>query len=233
MTLYLLKILKYTNKIAFIAVLFSLIAVLKTSEGFSQISSKTNLEIFESDISSGIEKVILYPEINRDQKFIFLIISENRNKNRNKEEKKFFEQVLRKTADKNNISYSFAKDEKMEAPDSVYNRLTIKINRLNTYYPGFIKNGFLGEKTMKRRIISEMEIIIKNNSSSILAEENLNSNFFDEIFFEDYSRYESPEYKFTQSTPPGLSLVESIIFPAAVITASAVAALLFFSIRSK
>lgn len=121
----------------------------------------------------------------------------------------------------------------MEAPDSVYNRLAIQVIRLKAEYPVFIKNGFLGEKTMKRRIISDLAISIKNNSSSILAEENLNSKFEDEIFFEDYSRYESPEYRFTQSIPPGLSLLESIIFPAAVITASAVAAILFFAVRSK
>lgn len=228
MTIFRLKILKFFKIFTFLTVLFNIIIFLPV-QSISQVSSKTNLEIFESEISSGIEKVFLFPEINRDLKFVFFVKSEKNIK----DEKKYTEQVLRKTADKNNIRYSFAKDEKMEAPDSVYNRFIVNVNSLKSEYPVFIKNGFLGEKTMKRRIISELAISISNNNSSILAEENLNSKFEDEIFFEDYSRYESTEYKFTQSTPPGLSLLESIIFPAAVITVSAIAAVLFFSIRSK
>lgn len=228
LTIFKKKILRFFRNFKFFLVLFHIFALIQF-ESISQISSKTNLEIFDSEISAGIEKILLYPEINREQKFVFYV-STSKN---NKEEKKYTEQVLRKTADKNNIRYSFAKDEKMEAPDSVYNRLAIQVIRLKAEYPVFIKNGFLGEKTMKRRIISDLAISIKNNSSSILAEENLNSKFEDEIFFEDYSRYESPEYRFTQSIPPGLSLLESIIFPAAVITASAVAAILFFAVRSK
>lgn len=224
-----LKILKFFENLTFIFALFYIITALLTQQGICQLNSKTNLEIFDSEISAGIEKILLYPEINRDLKFVFFVSSAGKNK----EEKKYIEQLLRKTADKNSIRYAFAKDENMEAPDSIYNRLTIDINTLKTEYPVFVKNGFLGEKTMKRRINYKLHVFIKNNSSSILVDEHVSSKFEDEIFYEDYERYENPDYKFTQSTPPGLSLLESIIFPAAVITASAVAAVLFFSIRSK
>jgi hypothetical protein len=143
------------------------------------------------------------------------------------------EKVIRSTAEKNKIKFSFAKDEKLDSPDSAYVKFRITVEKLHTDYTKFVKNGFLGEKTMKRVITSAFNVNAGDNFEKVIFNDGINTEFDDEIPYDDYTRYESPEYKFTQSIPPNVSLLESIIFPAAVVTVSAIAAILFFTIRSK
>ena len=196
---------------------------------YAQDLRKTNLEIFEQEISGELDKFFFLPQIERDNKFVFFVSS---NKN-NKEEKKFIESLIRKNAEKNDLKYAFAKDENMDAPDSIYNKCGIRINKLKAEYTKLIKNGFLGEKTMQRRITSDLDINISDSRGTILVNDEIRTNYEDEIPYNDYSVYQSSEYVFTQAIPPNISFFETIIFPAAVITLSAVAAILFFTIRSK
>lgn len=195
----------------------------------SQNQPESNLGVFEQQISGELEKFFYYPEINRDVKFVYWVKSETKNK----EEKKFLENTLKKISEKNKLKFSIAKDENMLSPDSSYYRFTVDVIKLSTVYTGFIKNKFLGSKSMERSISSKLEVKIKSSADVIVISDEVNTKYSGEIPYEDYSRLETPEYKFTQSTPPDISLLESIFFPAAVITLSAVAAVLFFTIRSK
>ena len=86
---------------------------------------------------------------------------------------------------------------------------------------------------MERRITSELGIEISSNTGTMIVNDNINTSYTDEIPYDGYEKFESAEYGFTKSFPPDISFIESIIFPAAVITASAIAAILFFTIRSK
>ena len=195
----------------------------------AQNTTGSNLEIFEQEISGELEKFFYYPEINREVKFVYWVQSVSKNK----EEKKFLENTLKKLSDKNKIKYSIAKDENMLSPDSSYYRFTVDVIKLHTEYTRFIKNKFLGSKSMERSISSKLEVKIKSSVDVIVINEAVSTGFSGEIPYDNYTLYESAEYKFTQSTPPDISFLESIFFPAAVITLSAVAAVLFFSIRSK
>ena len=196
---------------------------------FAQTNIKSNLEVFEQEISGELEKFFFMPGINRDVKFVFRVSSPKKSK----EDKKFIESVVKKTADRNKLKYSIAKDEVMDSPDTVYNKCAITVNKLYTEYTKLIKNGFLGEKSMQREITSSLDVNISSNNGEVLVSDEIKTKYDDEIPYDDYTQFESAEYKFTQSTQPDISLLESIFFPVAVVSLSAVAAILFFSIRSK
>jgi len=214
-------------------VLLPALLILAVSAFPTQLSAqqqlKTNLELFEQEISAELDKVFYLPEVNRELKFVFWVSSAKKSK----EDKKFIEQLVRKSADKNKLKYSFAKNDSINAPDTAYIKFSITVDKLNTVYTKLIKNGFLGEKSMQREITSAMRLKVSDNSEKVLFDEDIKTKFDDEIPYDDYTRFESGEYRFTQSTPPDISFLESIIFPAAVVTVSAIAAVLFFTIRSK
>jgi hypothetical protein len=194
-----------------------------------QTPKKTNLEVLEQDISGELEKFLYYPDLNRDIQFVFYVTSVSKDKN----EKKFIESVIKKTADKNRLKISFSKDEQMLSSDSVYNKVNIGIVKLKTDYTKFVKNQFLGDKSMQRVVTSELSVEITTNSNTLSVKDSILTGYKDEIPYENFEEFESGEYHFTQSIPPGISWLETIIFPAVIITVSAVAAILFFTIRSK
>ncbi len=204
-------------------------AVLYSAGIYAQNNIKSNLEVFEQEISGELEKFFFLPGVNREVKFVFWVNSPKKSK----EDKKFIESVVKKTAERNKLKYSIAKDEVMDSPDTVYNKCAVTVNKLYTEYPKLIKNGFLGEKTMQREITSSLDVNISSNNGEVLVSDEIKTKYDDEIPYDDYTQFESSEYRFTQSTQPDVSLLESIIFPVAVVTISAVAAILFFSIRSK
>lgn len=208
---------------------FLLLTAVSYQPVLSQNQSESNLGVFEQQVSGELEKFFYYPEISRDVKFVYWVSSASKNK----EEKKFLESTLKKLSEKNKIKYSIAKDENMLSPDSSYYRFTVDVIKLHTDYTKFIKNKFLGSKSMERLITSKLSVKIKSSADVMILSDEVNTSFSGEIPYDNYTQYESAEYKFTQSTPPDISFLESIIFPAAVITLSAVAAVLFFTIRSK
>lgn len=220
----------FLRKFTVFLYLASILAAVLYPQGVqAQSNIKSNLEVFEQEISGELEKFFFLPGVNRDVKFVFWVSSPKKSK----EDKKFIESVLKKTAERNKLKYSIAKDEVMDSPDSVYNKCAVTVNKLYTDYTKLIKNGFLGEKSMQREITSSLGINISLNNGEVQVEDEIKTKYDDEIPYDDYTQFESSEYKFTQSTQPDISLLESIIFPAAVVTLSAVAAILFFSIRSK
>lgn len=208
---------------------FLLFAVILTTGLMAQSQIKSNLVVFEQEISGELDKFFFFPQIERERKFVFWVSSVKKNK----EEKKFIESVIKKSAEKNKLKIAFAQNENMDSPDSIYNKCRITIEKLNTDYTKLIKNGFLGYKSMQRRVTSELDIEISGNTGNMLVNDVIKTDYEDEIPYDDYNVYESSEYKFTQSVPPNISFLESILFPAAVVTLSAVAAILFFTIRTK
>jgi hypothetical protein len=194
-----------------------------------QTSKRTNLEVLERDISGELEKFFFYPDVNRDIQFVFHVTSARNDKN----EKKFIESVIRKTADKDKLKISFSKDEQMLSADSVYNRVGIGIVNLSTDYPRLTENQFLGDKSIERVVASELTVDISTNRDVSLVKDTILTGYKDEIPYENYEEFQSSEYLFTQALPPGISRFETIVFPVAIITVSAIAAILFFIIRSK
>ncbi len=204
-------------------------AAILNIQASAQNTPKSNLEVLEQDISGELERFLYYPSVNRSLPFIFRISSLKNNK----EEKKFIQNLVKKTASSEKLNISFVTGDESATGDSAYNFCRIDVKKLGTVYTKLLKNKFLGEKTMERRITSELGIEISSNTGTMIVNDNINTLYTDEIPYDGYEKFESAEYGFTKSFPPDISFIESIIFPAAVITASAVAAILFFTIRSK
>lgn len=211
---------------------FTVLIVLLTLGGnlcLAQESKKTNLEILEQNISAELDKFFFYPDINRNLQFVFLVESVKKDKS----EKKFIESVIKKSADKNKIRLSFSKDDEMSSADSVFYKAKVNIEKLNTLYPRFGRNTFLGEKSLVREISSGLKVEIKLNNGTVAVSDNISTVFKGDIPYDDYAQYESEEFRFTQSSPPDISFLESIIFPAAIVAVSIAATVLFFTVRSK
>lgn len=191
--------------------------------------NRTNLEVLEQEITSELDKIFFYPDINREKQFVFYITQVSKDKN----EKKFVESVIKKSAGKHKIHVSFSKNDSMLSTDTFYYKAKINILKLKSTYPKLGKNGFLGEKTMIRDIVSDMEIDIKPNAGETVVSENIQTSYKGQIPYDDYERFQTEDYLFTQSMPPNISFIESIIFPVLIVTVSAIATVLFFTIRSK
>lgn len=218
------------------AILFSAIAFLffVNDSVFSQGNNsapdnRTNLDILEQEITGELDKIFFYPDINREKQFVFYLTQVSKDKN----EKKFMQSVIKKAAGKHKIHISFAKNDSMLSTDSFYYKAKLNIIKMKTTYTKMGKNTFLGEKTMIREVVSDMELEITPNIGQILVKENIETAFNGQIPYDDYERFQTEEYLFTQSTPPNISFLETIIFPAAIVLVSAVATILFFTIRSK
>lgn len=195
---------------------------------------KFNLEIFEEGISSGIEKFFYYPDVNRNFQFVFVVNDEGSTGFKKNEVSRFLTSIIRKTAEKDNIRYSIAKDSPPGiSNDSVYYIVKISDIKLKTSYPRFIKKKFLGDKTIERKINGSVNIDMLSSDSKFSHSENIVLQYTDEIDFDTYESYETPEYDFTIAKPPKANAFESFLFPALLVTVSAVATVLFFAIRSK
>lgn len=211
--------------------LFIIVAAIAFNTGncFSQQVKKTNLEVLEQDISTELEKFFFYPDVRREVQFVFYVSAAKKDK----AEKKFIESVVKKTALKNSLKISFSKDDLMLSSDSIYNKVKIDIIKLKTSYPRITKNKFLSDKSLERVVTSELEIEISSNASGPVVKDKIITSYRGEIPYDDYRQFETEEYVFTQSIPPNISFIETIIFPAAIVMVSAVATILFFTIRSK
>jgi hypothetical protein len=195
---------------------------------FGQTLNKSNAEILEQDISAELEKFLFYPDLDRTFQFVFFVTSSKKSET----EEKFVKSVVRKTADRLKIRVSFSSSEETASNDSVYNKVKIVINKMQTRYPKFGKNNFLGEKTMVREITSDLDLEIRSSDNRFSLSDKISTRHKDEVVYDEYERYQNDEYLFTQAVTPKVSIFETIFFPALIITVSAVAAILFFSIRS-
>ncbi len=201
---------------------------------YGQNKYKTNLEIFENIISTELERYYFYPGIDRNYTFVFAVNTEESGGNDNNKANinRFLNSIIKKTAGNNNLNFSIAADEKSAAPDTNINLIRLQVKNLQTLYPGFKKNKFLGSKSIERNLKIDIGVKIISAGNSILNERIL-SDFKDEIDYDNYEQLQESPYDFTKGAAPKVSSFETIIFPVLLITVSAAATILFFTIRSK
>jgi len=188
---------------------------------------QSNLEIFDKQISDGLEEIFWKPDIRRDVQFVFKIMSLKNSD----EEIKFLTSVIKKYAEKNRLRASFTKET--ASSDTVFNSVRIDIAELGTKYPGFSSNKFLGDKTIKRNLSGSIAVEISGGNYVYNDRDSIIINYKDEVDYEEIENIESGNYSFSHSAAPAISTFEELFFPAAIITVSALAAVLFFVIRSK
>ncbi len=214
--------------------LFALLASVSSAE-FSQNKTRTNLEIFEEAISAGLEKLYYNPGVNRNVQFIFVIMPDEKG-GANIEtlnRARFMNNLVKKTASENNLSFSITDRVPEINPDSTYNIMILQVLNLETRYTGFRKNKFLGEKTVSRNIVVNIEVQFRANPSGVNFKDYIKYDMIDEISLDNYEQMESPLYDFTRGEAPKISSFERIIFPVLLICVTAAATILFFTIRSK
>lgn len=202
-------------------------AILIASAGIVHSQSRPNLEIFDKAISERIEEILYMPDLRRENQFIFRI----RSLRNYEDEVKFVTSVVKKTADKVKIRASFSKE--IASADTIYNAVWIDINELGTRYPGFASNKFLGEKFVNRNLFGSIRVEISAVPEFYSNRDSININYIDEVDYNEIENIESVDYKFTYAKVPKVSTFEELIFPAAIIAVTALAAVLFFTIRSK
>lgn len=199
---------------------------------FGQKFRKTNLEIFEEVFSDKIEMILLSQFVNRDKPLTFVLTSADNSANgQTPEEIKFLRNVVKKISIDNKLSFNIADGTMMS--DSNMTKISIHVKKLETIYTKFVKNRFLGEKTIERNLKGEANVIVSKSDGTPLTNENIFINFHDVIPLDNYEQLESTSYRFTQGTPPDISTIEQLVFPVILVAASAAAILAFFIIRTK
>lgn len=163
----------------------------------------------------------------RDIQFVFKISS----KNNNEDEIKFLTSVIKKSAERNKINAAFSKE--MSSPDTAYNAIWIDVIELGTKYPGFSSSKFLGDKFVKRNLFGRIRVEISATPDFYNNQDSIKINYNDAVDYNGIENIESGDYSFTHAKPPAVSTFEEIIFPIAIIAITVIAAVLFFSIRSK
>jgi hypothetical protein len=199
---------------------------------------KSTLEIFENSISGEFEKLFFLPGVERSEKFIFCVNGYHSWADRgifiNKDQiTKFVVSVLRKTAEKLQLKFSIVKFSDDFDSDSSYNKFWVTIDTIKTTYPKFIKNKFLGEKTIQRKLMADLDVQISSSRQDKKRNEKIHIDYTDEIELDNYETYEADEYNFTKAVPPEVSSFESVIFPVILAVVSAATTVLFFTIRTK
>ncbi|MFI5144785.1 MAG: hypothetical protein ACHQJ4_04250 [Ignavibacteria bacterium] len=195
---------------------------------------KTNLDVFDEIITSGFEKIIYSPEINRNGKFVFIIKTGDKYTGNDETEiKRYIRSVIKKLAGNEKLNIAFTDEMPDIRKDSVYYLLNIRVNLLQTGYNGFLKNKFLGEKIIARELKVDIPVNVASADSLVNMTEEISKDYKDGVNLDDFEGIESDQYRFTRSQPPEIGIFESTVFPALLIAASGGATLLFFIIRTK
>ncbi len=126
-----------------------------------------------------------------------------------------------------------------ENSDSVDYVISFKNPSISTKYKKILTDNVIGVKKIVREISVSyvLEMKSENGQASDSAAVMLNQNFSkkaeDKIDLDKLEFTEDKRYKFSSSELPEESTLNQIMFPAIIITASAAAIILFFTIRSK
>ncbi len=203
------------------------------ADSFSRDKLKTNLEVIDDIVSSGFEKFLYYPDINRNEQFIFVINSKDSAKDKDVEQVRYLRSIIKKLANSEKLKFSLLDNENNVKSDSAYYLFIVQPEILQTKYNGFVKNRFLGGKTVDRNIKVKISVDISSRDSLLKISDNISKDYRDEVNLDDLEKVQSDQYGFTHAEPPEIGVFESAFFPAILIAASGGATLLFFIIRTK
>lgn len=190
--------------------LFLLLVFLCSIPAFSQ--SKTNLEIFFSQIdSAGKEILANIVDTNTSTKINFL----------SSPEYSILENRL--------TSYLIKNGAKISSSNDVPVKLNFVITDASVEYNDSFRDGLFGN------ILVERSLVLSGNY--LIPEKNLSKDFSyevsDTIKYSQLEEIENRAYPFTQSNHPSEPFLSSLLEPVVAIGAAATAVILFFTIRSK
>lgn len=121
-----------------------------------------------------------------------------------------------------------------ENSDSVDYKIIIKNPVFSTKYKKIFTDKVFGVKKVEREVSVSYELDIMSLKDSSLVYNNIsNKKQKDNFDLDKLNFVEDNRYSFSRSTLPEENTLNQLIFPAILITASAIAIVLFFVIRSK
>ena len=126
-----------------------------------------------------------------------------------------------------------------ENSDSIDYVIVFKDAMIATKYKKIFTDNVLGVKKIEREIRVSYELELTDYSRSgadslqPLLKQNFNKKSKDNIDLDKLGYVEDKRYKFSSSDLPEENTLNQILFPAIIITVSAAAIILFFTIRSK
>jgi hypothetical protein len=120
-----------------------------------------------------------------------------------------------------------------ENSDSADFKIFLSNTEINTNYKKIFTDNVLGTKKLEREIEVKYDIkFTGKDSAEVIFVQNFNKISKDNIDLDKLEFSEDKRYSFSSSELPEENSVNQILFPAIIITVSAAAIILFFTIRS-
>jgi hypothetical protein len=120
-----------------------------------------------------------------------------------------------------------------ENSDSADFKIFLSNTEINTNYKKIFIDNVLGTKKLEREIEVKYDIkFTGKDSTEVIFVQNFNKISKDNIDLDKLEFSEDKRYSFSSSELPEENSVNQILFPAIIITVSAAAIILFFTIRS-
>lgn len=111
--------------------------------------------------------------------------------------------------------------------------LNVRAYDPSLHYSEVFTESFFGSRKVIRTIALALQFtLISRSDKKVLFAKSYTQSFSDTLLYADVQRFEDPSILFASTTLPKLSFFDSIIEPAIVTVASAIAIYLFFTIRS-
>ena len=121
-----------------------------------------------------------------------------------------------------------------EDSDSIDYKIVFKNPLITTKYKKIFTDDLLGvKKVVRETSVSYDSEITAKDSSGFLFNQSYSKKAKDNIALDQVSNLEDNRYEFSRSDLPEENTLNQILFPAIIISVSALAIILFFSIRSK
>jgi len=203
--------------------LFGLIIVavlLISGKGTAQVEydelPKTNLNLFQEITRNSLSELEDVVTIIGKEKIYKITVEDNT------ERKEFFVNELKQMFTKVKFVY--------EISDSV--DYVIKFGNLNfkTVYTDLKARKFFGDEYVNREINVNYDFSV---SGKDLSSRKFSKSYKDEIKADKIEYVENGNYAFLKSVLPEKTFLKKIIVPAVIVAVSAIATILFFTIRSK
>jgi hypothetical protein len=210
---------EFAFKMKFFGLLIAAV-LLVSVKGAAQIEyedlPKTNLNLFQEITRNSLSELEDVVTIIGKEKIYKITVEDNT------ERKEFFVNELKQMFTKLKFVY--------EISDSV--DYVIKFENLNfrTVYTDLKARKFLGDEYVKRELFVNYDFAV---SGKDLSSRKIYKSYKDEIKADKIEYVENGNYAFLKSVLPEKTFLKKIIVPAVIVAVSAIATILFFSIRSK
>lgn len=195
---------------------------------FSQTGSVTNISRIDNLINESLIPVENEIVLLGKDKFYNLSV---KSKDGNSDQKSYLIVLI-----KNKLSgYNILIDaDSAENSESINYNILIDDLLIKTRYISIYNDNVLGTKKIKREISVSYDMVITDiKNSSVVFDKKFNKKSEDSFNVDEQNSVEDNRYNFSQSNLPEESSLNKLIYPAIIILASAIAIVLFFTIRSK